>query len=489
MNKISRAHHGLSGLMVMICSLSLYAQDPRHENQVLYEEGKTFQNRLEFDSAIALYNRYYEWANQHKDAIGQKEVKKRILECESGKRLVSLPRQFVVTNLGPAVNSSFEEYAPVLNADESLLVFTSRRPGENLNRETSTDGKSYEDIFFSHREEGEWKTAKNMGSPVNTPFHDSNLALSSDGKQLFIYSDSNGGDILVSHYLNGAWSQPRPMPWPINTAYHESSISTDGKRFFVASERPGGLGRSDIWLVEKNTSGQWRSANLGPAVNTAWDEDGPFIDYDGRTLYFSSRGHDSMGGFDIFRSQWIAGRWQMAENLGYPINTPDNDSYFVATRDGKRAYYSSLRSGGLGEEDIYMITLPGELTRNESTDSIPSPNPAPGIKQPLVIHFEFRSSELSELARHELREFIDQLKPGVHVQIEGHADNIGQEPFNIDLSMARASSVFTFLKENGVPEDRMTTKGWGTRKPVASNANEKDGRALNRRVEVSVIDN
>lgn len=492
MNKGSLWIITVPALVLLVCNLTLLGQDKkallREGHQIFYERGKSFQNRLEFDSAITYYGLYHEWVSQRRDADGLKEVKKRILECESGKRLVSVPRKFLVTGLGPAINSPFEDYAPVLNEDESLLVFTSRRPIENLGRENSTDGKYYEDIFLSHRENGEWSPAANMGPPVNTPFHDSNLALSSDGKRLYIYSDTNGGDILVSNYLNGKWSQPRPMPWPINTPHHESSISTDGKRFFVASERPGGLGGSDIWLIERNASGQWKSTNPGSAVNTAWDEDGPFIDYDKETLYFSSRGHDAMGGFDIFRSQWKSDRWLAAENLGYPINTPRNDSYFVSTRDGKRAYYSSVRDEGMGEEDIYMITLPVELTRSNVEGLTVQPMVQESNKS-LLIYYEFRSSELSVSARQQLREFLGNLKGGGLIQIEGHADNIGGETFNDELSLARASSVYAFLKENGIPPERLAMKGWGTRKPAASNANEKDGRALNRRVEISVIDN
>ncbi len=467
-------------------------------NQTGYQRGQYFHRRLSFDSAIINYRQYHKsLVSQHADREKLKEVEKRILECESGIILMREPRRFSVIDLGSEINSPYEDYAPVLSEDERTLVFTSRRPDGNLNVQKLPDGKYFEDVFLAHKENGGWSQAENMGPPVNTMYHDSDLALSADGKQLFLYSDANEGDILISSYLNGKWSQPKPLPSPINTPYHESSISTDGKRFFVASERPGGMGGSDIWQIEKNSTGQWKSTNLGASINTEWDEDGPFIDYDGATLYFSSRGHNAMGGFDIFRSLWKTNHWVAAENLGFPINTPENDSYFVGTRDGKRAYYSSVRKGGFGAEDIYMISLPKELEREEkvknTTDGALGENPElqEGVTQPsLVIYFGFRSSVLSDLAHDQLEAFLRQVKEkGSIIHLAGHTDDVGSVEFNESLSMARAIAVESYFKSNGIHADRLKPRGWGAKRPAASNGNEKDGRALNRRVEIRVINN
>lgn len=451
-----------------------------------YAKGQALQLRTKFDSAIIFYQRFRAGQSNQPSGIKSEEVEKRISECESGKKLMSEPRKFVVTNLGAAINSPFEDYAPVLTEDEKLIVFTSRRPTGNLSDKTSADGKYYEDVFFSNRQGTRWSIAKNMDQPINTPFHDSDLALSADGKQLFLYTDENEGDILIADFINGKWSQPRLLPAPINTPYHESSVSIsyDGKKMFVASERPGGLGGSDIYVTEKNKFGQWGPAtNLGPSVNSAWDEDSPFIDYEGTTLYFSSAGHTSMGDYDIFRSLRNAGKWSEAENLGFPINTPGPDSYFVSTKDGKRGYYSSVREEGFGEEDIYLITLPPELSREETMSG------NSGLV--LVVYFPFGSAQWPTADRPRLDSLLAEIgkTPNSNVQIDGHTDDIGVEEFNQALSLSRAQAVESYFEANGIKHERIKVKGWGSSRPLVSDVHGKDGRALNRRTEIHVIQN
>jgi outer membrane protein OmpA-like peptidoglycan-associated protein len=265
--------------------------------------------------------------------------------------------------MGSAINSEFEDYGPVLDANEDFIVFTTRRQDGNTNENVADDNKYYEDIFVSEKVNGAWKSAKNIGPPVNTGFYDSNLTLSADGKFLFIYKDDGAGDIYVSERgSDGKWGTPEPLPGVINSSYRESSvsISTDEKTLFFASDRPGGYGGSDIYVCTKDSKGEWsRVKNLGPRINTEFDEDGPFISFDSKNLYFSSEAHKGMGGFDIFRSEWIdpeKNEWGDPENIGYPINTPDDDVFYTTSKDGLRSYYSSVREGGYGYTDIYVIT-------------------------------------------------------------------------------------------------------------------------------------
>src|SRR5690606_24474694 len=203
--------------------------------------------------------------------------------------------------------------------------------------------------------------------PINNAYHNSNLAISADVSTLFLFNDEGNGDIYFSDLIDGKWSVPQPLPGIINSSFQEKSItiSSDEKTLYFSSDRPGGYGGLDIYKATLDSKGDWSNVkNLGPIINTEFDDDGPFIDYDGVTFYFSSKGHKGMGGHDIFKSVFNpqSNEWSEPQNLGYPINTPDDDIYFVASpKDDKRAYYSSVREDGMGYTDIYMITVPEGL--------------------------------------------------------------------------------------------------------------------------------
>jgi outer membrane protein OmpA-like peptidoglycan-associated protein len=184
--------------------------------------------------------------------------------------------------------------------------------------------------------------------------------------------DEGGGDIYYCNQMaNGTWGPPIALPGIINSTFEEKSItiSKDGKTLYFSSNRPGGLGGTDLYKATKDAKGEWANVkNLGPTINTAFDEEGPFIDYDMVTLYFSSKGHKNMGSYDIFRAVFDPRKntWSAPENLGYPINTPDDDIFYITSSDGKRAYYSSVREDGLGYTDIFLITTPEGMKEREA---------------------------------------------------------------------------------------------------------------------------
>lgn len=356
--------------------LRVYRQDPEYRFDIEYAIGESYQYGLQFDKAIDYYNRYKQRLEkkpnyQGRDRVPLAEVDRRIYECENGKLYVANPGNYSIVNIGREINSEFEDYAPVLNEDEDEIVFTSRRREDNLNENVDEDNKPFEDVFISTKSGGTWRRASNIGTPINTPYHGSNLALSADGNTLFIYKDDNGGDIYYSERgADGTWGEPIPLPGIINSSFEEKSITItkDEKTLYFTSDRPGGYGGIDIYRATLDSKGQWSNVkNLGNIINTEFDDDGPFIDYDGVTLYFSSRGHKGMGGHDIFKAVFNPSNneWSEPENLGYPINTPDDDIYFVSSKDGKRGYYSSVREDGLGYTDIFMITIPEGLKKTE----------------------------------------------------------------------------------------------------------------------------
>lgn len=374
--------------------LRVFRQDPDYRFDIQYWIGRSYQMGLNFDKAIEYYNLYKERLTsksnyQGRDKVDLAAVERSIYECQNGKEFVANPGNFSIINIGREINSEYEDYGPVLNGDETEIIFTSRRREDNLNENVFEDNKPYEDIFVSKKTGDGWARATNIGPVVNTPYHNSNLALSKDGNTLFIYNDDNGGDIYYSERdANGQWGPPVSLPGIINSSFNEKSISisADERTLYFASDRPGGFGGIDIYRAVLDSRGQWSDVrNLGPRINTQYDEEGPFIDQDNVTLYFSSKGHKGMGGHDIFRVVFDpqTNEWGEPENLGYPINTPDDDVYFVSSVDGKRAYYSSVKEDGMGYTDIYMITIPEGL-KNVEPVVVGTPVTAP---QTIPLHF------------------------------------------------------------------------------------------------------
>jgi len=358
--------------------LTVLELDPEYSFDLLFKIGQAYHFDYEFDEAIGYYNRYLQKREATTEQVSKafatlEEVERKLYECEQGKILVEFPEEMEIKNVGMLINSPSDDYAPVVNQDETLLIFTSRRLIGNLNKDVSDDNFPFEDIYFATRNisDSTWEEAQNIGQPINTLYHDSNVGLSKDGTRLYIYKDDNNGDIFEARQdESGNWSEPKTLGKHVNTEYSETTVtlSPDGKTMFFASNRKGGFGGLDIWVTHRDKKGEWEDAeNLGEEINTTLNEDGPFIGYDGKTLYFSSEGGEGMGGYDIYRVVYdsLSSAWEAPENMGYPINTPDHDIYFVPTEDGRNAFYSSVRDDGYGGSDIYMLEIPEVLHHEE----------------------------------------------------------------------------------------------------------------------------
>ena len=316
----------------------------------------------EFDKAIEEYNLHLRTLTEKQKTWWAKIIKKNIIECRVGKKLLQNPVNVLIDNVGEAVNSKSPDYSPLISADESMMIFTSRRESSTGGKKDPNDHQYFEDIYISYEVDGKWQKAVNIGPPLNTQSHDATVGLSPDGQQLFIYNGLvNGGDIFECMLYGDQWSEPQSLPKTINTLSHESAanFSYDGNTIYFVSDRPGGYGDKDIYMSQLDAKGKWGKAiNLGNKINTIYDEQSVFMHPDGKTIYFSSKGHYSMGGFDIFQSKKsISGKWSTPKNLGYPINTPDDDVFFVLSASGKHGYYASAKDGGYGDSDIYMITF------------------------------------------------------------------------------------------------------------------------------------
>jgi len=569
-----------------------------------YYLGQALQMNMDWDKAI---QRYQEYKAQIKpdDKKSMADVEKKITECRNGIELVKNPVLVFIDNVGGEINSTFPDYAPVISADESVMMFTSRRDNTSGGGISPSDNMYWEDIYISTQENGKWSPAKNMGKPVNTDNrHDATVALSPDGQKLLIYLDDKGdGNIYECDLKGTAWTKPYKLNSTINSKDHESSatISSDGKTLYFVSNREGGFGGHDIYKsIWDEKKQRWGDAeNLGPIVNTPYEEYSVFLHPDGKTLYFSSCGHNTMGGFDVFKTVWDEKKkkWSTPENLGYPINTADDDIDFVLSANGKHAYFASYKIDGYGEKDIYMITfitpknpvlntednllasltepvketviakevavptaavsilkgtifdavtkqpleadiemvdnglnlviatfksnsatgkflvsLPagknygiavkkeGYLFHSENFDIPPAAGSKEYVKdiglnniavgQKIVlrnIFFDFDKATLRSESTNELERLTKLLTdvPSMKIEIGGHTDSKGADEYNMKLSQNRAQSVVDYLASHGIDKGRLTAKGYGKTKPMASNDTD-EGRQLNRRTEFEI---
>jgi outer membrane protein OmpA-like peptidoglycan-associated protein len=345
--------------------LEAYTLDPEVAIDAPFWLGWSYHLQTRWDDAIKYYTIYLGKLNQKPKGNAERieDVTKKINECNNGKKLMANPERVFVDNLGPSINTQYPEYSPAITTDEETVIFTARRDN-STGGQKDEDGGYNEDLYISTKLNGKWQLSKLLSKHVNTEGHDASAGLSPDGSKLYVYRfvGNDGGDLYESVLFGNDWEPPVHMNKNVNTKYHESSVSLsfDLRRLYFISDKPNGMGNRDIYFTDIDVKGEWgMSKNIGPDVNTKYGEEGVFIHPDGKTMYFSSQGHDNIGGYDIFKSTFENGKWGKPVNLGYPINGPDDDVFFVVSGSGNRAYFASSKQGGYGDKDIYKITFLG----------------------------------------------------------------------------------------------------------------------------------
>ncbi len=336
--------------------------DPKVTRELNYLLAIAYQRDYQFDKAISTFTEFRRGLSPDDLKKYEESVVKHIKECNTGKELVAHPVRVFVDALPPEINTRNVEYGPVVNADESVLFFTTRR-AENVGGEIDESiNDYYEDIYIAHKDSNnKWLKAKNPGKPLNTKNHDAVAGLSADGQQLYIYRGDEGGDIYMSKMDGNEWTKPEKLNKNINSKAHESSaaFSYDYLTIYFVSDREGGYGKHDIYMSKRDEKGRWDEAtNLGAKVNTRYEEAAIFAHPDGKSFYFSSKGHNTMGGYDIFKVIYENDTWSEPVNMGYPINTTGDDIFLSIDASGKHAYYASTQDP-IRRSDIYMITFLG----------------------------------------------------------------------------------------------------------------------------------
>lgn len=533
----------------------------------LYELGNIYFDLGNLDSSEFYYRRFLRM-NSSNDKYAQ-NAQLNLRNINFSRDAFKNPVNVNPVNMGSSINSENQEYSPAFAIDEKTIYITKRMG--NL-----SDNRPNEDLYFAELNDKSWDKVKDIGPPINTIENEGAFSISSDGNYIFFTSCSrNGGkgqcDIWLTSKKNNRWDEPKNLQSPINTKYWESqpSISSDGRMLYFSSDRPGGYGGTDIWVSEFSNSGWSAPKNLGPTVNTSKDEQFPFIHSDNRTLYFSSNGHPGLGKSDLYLTRKdVKLNWETPINMGYPINSRGQDWNLVVARDGKTAYFSSDQLKGFGGLDIYTFQLPEKLqaekvsylrgyVRDAITKQPLSANvelspingepttltyakpgtgmflvplktnmkyaltidkdgylfytefynmPAIQRDQPIElfidlekielgnsvvlknIFFDTDKSDIKDESKQELEKLIDFLSENnsIRIEISGHTDNIGDSKHNMVLSENRAKSVCDFLTNNGIEKSRLTYKGFGDTQPIKQN-NTDENRAKNRRTEFKII--
>ncbi|MEN8230321.1 MAG: OmpA family protein [Bacteroidota bacterium] len=464
--------------------------------------GNAYRINMEMEKALVQYNEFAQYIDP-KDEDTKRFVDQQILSCGNSLVAVNNPVPYTIGNLGQLNESHRSMYNIVISSDLQTLAFMGKNP-------------FYSGVYVATKEGDVWSKPMNISPSIVSDGNMDVVALSADGKTMLLaVADEFDSNIYTAVYEDNRWNPAESLGKPINSKYYEShaTFSPDEKSIYFTSNRKGSLGGMDIFRSDLQEDGLWGDpVNLGPAVNTVLNEESPFLSPDGKRLYFSSQGHVSMGGYDVFYTDLLEdGSWQSTPvNLGFPLNTTDDDytitpsgihqegvSYIFA--NSKLPEYDILQFQMIGR-DATPVPVPMEEPEEEEVAVVDeTPVAVPVVVKPPVkylirpIFFEFDSYSLTDEETKKLEDLSILLEkfPALTLEITGHTDAVGTFEYNKRLSLNRAESISKYLILNGVTKDRLTTIGMSESEHVARNRTRDNrdapkGRALNRRAQFKV---
>ena len=523
-----------------ITYLTYMIQQKKPESSAYLYLAKSYHLQHEFDEAIKFYKKYLSTLEA---GDNQKyPVKDDIRRCSRGKKLQYSDKLALVENLGDKVNTSGDDFAPVMSpAASNILYFSSIRSNnvggvqEEYGLVDTIKGQYRADIFRTKLDKGVWMAADRLGGSVNSDAHDVVFSFNDEGSNIF-YGISKYKDFDYSNIYSKPFKEEVAGDIPFKFPIEINSGEWDADAYFYndtivlfSSDRAGGFGGKDLYISFKNRKGKWiKAVNLGKEINGPYDEITPFLGNDGKTLYYSSNNVDGMGGFDVYQSSFAPkdGGWSKSSNMGMPINSAGNDSYFRISNDGMRAYLSSSRSSGYGGYDIYVgyfrrlmkeqLTAKAEPTMVKYYLGEEIVTPVAVIEDPIIVdptiedpiavdpsvpNFAFtplfyqnvNDLLLTPKSVAELNKMRDLLLkyPNLRVELTGHTDSYAPQNFNLQNSLKNTESIAEYLVANEITENRIIIKGAGQIYPIAMDTNDdgsenKQGRVLNRRVHMEV---
>lgn len=349
---------GRKNLAIDYLEAAVKRMSPRHKEgtirqvessyEALYDLARAYRINYMFDKAKETYEKYASTLLPD-DKINTDFINHEIQVCQTAKELIAKPVDYIEENMGELFNDENSDFNPVVSGDGKTFAWM-------------VSLKFYDAVMVSRQVNGKWSAPVNITPELQSDGDYYISSLSFDGKTLFMSrNDDLNSELWVSTFNGTVWSKASRLNRNINTRYWESHafLSDDGTRLYFTSDRPGGFGGLDIY-VSVRINGDWGpGVNLGPEINTQFNDDRPFLVNGGKTLFFSSQGHETIGGYDIFRSDLQSNKlWSKPVNIGYPLNTPDDNFFFNPTGTGNSGYYSVFReTGGFGKEDIYKINL------------------------------------------------------------------------------------------------------------------------------------
>lgn len=495
-----------------------------------YFLGNAYRISNEYDKAKTAYEQFktfYQTRDKERLAIANNEIE----ACNFAAAQIKNPSNVKFIRLARPVSTNNGDIFPVVSGDMNTMVYISKQ-------------KLYDALYYSRKVKGKWTAPINITSEVQSDGDQYPTFLSYDGNELYLRKEDNfEANLYISRKVNGVWTKSKSIGRTVNSKYWDGNacVSKDGNTLYFSSNRKESHGAMDIFKSTKLPNGDWGvPVNVGPKINTIFNEDNPILTEDGKRLYFTSQGHQNMGGYDVFYSEILPdGTFGDPVNLGYPINTSDDDIYFYPVQNGTSAFTSLLQKGNVGMEDLFAvqfeegngnIALNNEVAENDSTsvnnpkdtaflaknqeatkqlenkiqvelateEETPTEQAKKSGDDVVVLHslfFDFNSSELSMNSSKILEYMVLVMKndPNFKVEFIGHTDAIGSEKVNQILSEKRAQVAKNYLVSKGIPANKIVVKGVGKKEFIAINTNNDgsdnpEGRKYNRRVDVQVVD-